>query len=135
VKEGRGVIRLRVPRSSIVVTIDSDEINELGGLAEVNVDVVLRASRAVKRQEILLASGCGKLVELCAELLEQQSEVLLVGGRREFPINIETVEETRSGDGAVPVAAHVADNEHVDAGSSKGLAACRGAGGHREGGG
>ena len=72
---------------------------------------------------------CDSAVALAAELLEQCGDVLFVGSSGEFPVDVESVEQSGSRNPAVPVAAHVALDEPVDRGSGQRRASSRSAGG------
>src|SRR5258707_6539886 len=48
IEEWRSVVGLRLPGTGVVITVDGDEIDLLGGISEIDVHIVLRACRAVE---------------------------------------------------------------------------------------
>src|SRR5208337_4805811 len=93
---------------------------------------VLRTSRAVESEQILSSGGRPKRDKLRAELLQQKSEIFLIGSCRELPIDVEPIKQAGGSDGAIPIAADVANDKHVDAGGGERLASCLAAGGERK---
>src|SRR5882724_13717814 len=128
IEERRSVVGLRLPGTGVVITVDGDEIDLLGGISEIDVHIVLRACGSVERHHIILASCFPQGVQLAAELRQQRGEVLCVGRGRELPINVEAIKQTGSGDARSNIALH----KKVDAGGRECLAAGRSARGSRE---
>src|SRR5208282_3619461 len=121
-------IRGGFPGAVIVVRSDIQEIEEVAHFVQLDIGVVLRRGRGGNGQQIMTVVLLAKRVELFAEFAEQRGEILFVGCRREFPVNIEAVEQVGSG----KTRRDVAVDEHIYAGRGQLRAQVRAGGDRRE---
>jgi hypothetical protein len=104
----RLVVRRRLPRPVEVVALSRSEIERGKDLADLEAGVDFRRRRRQgRRQQVVLAVALTVRVELLPKLLDELGEVLLVLGpddvahvsfrARPLPVEIDAVEDTRSG--------------------------------------
>ena len=120
VEQRRSVVGRALPRSVKIVSLDVVVVELLGNFGQLDVGKVLLARRTEHGEEVVFFVCFAQYVELPTEFLQEESGVLCVGGGREFPIDVDAVENARGGNARGKIAV----DEEIDAVRDHGLAAC-----------